>query len=95
MVDPFLPEAQKVAAVREALPATGAGIYLNTGSVGPLPAETVRAMREVEDRELAVGRASYEEWEAFEERIEEARGVLATIVRDGPDSSPARSSTPA
>jgi L-cysteine/cystine lyase len=86
MVDPFLPEAQKVAAIREALPATGAGIYLNTGSVGPLPAETVRAMREVEDRELAVGRASYEEWEAFEERVEEARGVLATVVRDGPDS---------
>jgi L-cysteine/cystine lyase len=86
MVDPFLPESQKVAAIREALPATGAGIYLNTGSVGPLPAETVRAMREVEDRELAVGRASYEEWEAFEERVEEARGVLATVVRDGPDS---------
>jgi L-cysteine/cystine lyase len=86
MVDPFLPESQKVAALREALPATGAGMYLNTGSVGPLPAETVRAMREVEDRELAVGRASYEEWEAFEERIEEARGVLATVVRDGPDS---------
>jgi len=43
----FLPDAEKLAAVREALPALGAGIYLNTGAVGPLPAETAAAMAEI------------------------------------------------
>ena len=37
VVAPFLPDPERLAAVREALPALGAGIYLNTGSVGPLP----------------------------------------------------------
>src|SRR4028119_1360594 len=56
MVDPFLPEPEKVAAIRQLLPATGAGIYLNTGSLGPLPAETVRALREIEGPEGRAGR---------------------------------------
>ena len=46
VVVPFLPDPEKLAAVREAIPALGAGIYLNTGSVGPLPAETAAAMAE-------------------------------------------------
>ena len=40
------PDADKLAAVRAALPATSAGIYLNAGSVGPMPAETAAAMAE-------------------------------------------------
>ena len=43
-----MPDAEKVAAVRQALPAVGAGIYLNTGSAGPLPAETAAAMAELD-----------------------------------------------
>ena len=58
MVAPFLPDAEKVAAIRAALPALGAGIYLNTGSVGPMPAETAAAMAEIVEYELRVGRAA-------------------------------------
>jgi L-cysteine/cystine lyase len=83
MVDPFLPEREKVAAIREALPATGAGIYLNTGSVGPLSIETMKAVREIDDRELQVGRASPDEWDAFLERLEETRGVIGAVLGAG------------
>jgi len=60
MVSPFLPDAEKVAAIREAMPATTAGIYLNAGTAGPMSRETVAAMREMEDWELRVGRADME-----------------------------------
>ena len=86
MVAPFLPDPEKVAAIREALPATGAGIYLDTGSAGPLPAETVRAMRETEDWEVRVGRATPDSWEAFLDRMEEARAVVAALLSGDPDS---------
>ena len=81
-----MPDEEKIAAIREALPATGAGIYLNTGSAGPLPSESVRAMREIEDWELRVGRASPDEWEAVFERMDEARGVLGALLHAAPDS---------
>ena len=80
------PEMAKLAALREALPATAAGIFLNTGSCGPLPAETVRAMREIEDWELRVGRADQAGWEAFLERLDECRGVLAALLSTSPGS---------
>jgi L-cysteine/cystine lyase len=81
-----MPDDDKLAAVREALPATGAGIYLNTGSAGPLPAETVRAMREIEDWELRVGRASPDDWDTIFERMDEARGVVAALLHGSPDA---------
>ena len=80
MVAPFLPDDEKLAAVREALPALGAGIYLNTGSVGPLPAETAAAMAEIQDYELRVGRASPDYWDLFLERLAEARGAVAAVI---------------
>ena len=45
MVAPFLPDEEKVAAIRAELVATGAGIYLDAATAGPLPNETARAMR--------------------------------------------------
>ncbi|HET9615465.1 MAG TPA: aminotransferase class V-fold PLP-dependent enzyme [Candidatus Limnocylindrales bacterium] len=80
MVAPFLPDDEKVAAVREALPALAAGIYLNTGSVGPLPAETAAAMAEIADHELRFGRASMADWDDFLERLAEARAAVAAII---------------
>jgi len=80
VVAPFLPDAEKVAAVRAALPALGAGIYLNTGSVGPMPAETAAAMAEIVEYELRVGRAAMDYWDAFLERFAEARGAVAAVV---------------
>ena len=53
---------EKLAAVRAALPALAAGIHLNTGSVGPLPAETAAAMAELADRERDIGRAHLDDY---------------------------------
>ena len=86
MVVPFLPDAEKLAAVREALPALGAGIYLNTGAVGPLPAETAAAMAEITEYELRLGRSHQDYFEAFLERLAEARGAVAAVIGADVDS---------
>jgi L-cysteine/cystine lyase len=86
MVNPFLPDDEKLAAVREALPATGAGIYLNTGSLGPLPEETHRAMTEVADWELRVGRSSSDYLQELLQRMDEARAAVAALIVASPDS---------
>jgi L-cysteine/cystine lyase len=75
-----LPDDEKLAAVRAALPALGAGIYLNTGSVGPLPAETAAAMAELVDYELRIGRSHPDDWDAFIERMAEARASVAAVI---------------
>lgn len=80
MVAPFLPDDEKLAAVRAALPAVGAGIYLNAGTCGPLPAETARAMADLEAWELTVGRASFDYYEETLGRMDEARAAVAAIL---------------
>ncbi len=77
---PTASEREKLAALRAALPATRAGIYLNTGAAGPLPAESAAAMAEVAEREVAVGRASREAYEELLDRMDEARGVVAAVL---------------
>jgi L-cysteine/cystine lyase len=86
VVVPFLPDAEKLAAVRDALPALSAGIYLNTGSVGPLPAETAAAMAEMTEYELRIGRSHEDYFEAFLERLAEARGAVAAVIGADIDS---------
>jgi selenocysteine lyase/cysteine desulfurase len=73
-------EADKVAALRLALPATSAGIYLNAGSCGPLPVETAAAMAELADWELRLGRASPDTYYDVLQRMEEARASIAAII---------------
>ena len=85
VVSPFLPDADKVAAVRDLMPATGAGIYLNAGSAGPMPAETQRAMDEQAARERAIGRAHVDMWPETQERMDEARASVAAILVADPD----------
>jgi len=75
-----MPDAEKLAAVREALPAVGAGIYLNTGSLGPIPAESAAAVQEYESHDLRVGRAHPDDMEAGFERMAEARAGVAAIL---------------
>jgi len=70
----------KLRALRELLPATGAGIYLDTATRGPLPAETAAAMRDADDWELRVGRAIEGRAEDVAQRLEEARAVLAALL---------------
>jgi L-cysteine/cystine lyase len=80
-----MPDPEKVAAIRTLLPATGAGIYLNAGSAGPLPAETQLAMDELAARELAIGRASPEGFEEVKQRWAELRASIAAVIVADPD----------
>ncbi|HEY2887121.1 MAG TPA: aminotransferase class V-fold PLP-dependent enzyme, partial [Candidatus Limnocylindrales bacterium] len=73
-------EDEKIAALRLALPALSAGVYLNTGTCGPLPAETAAAMAEVADWELRTGRASPDTYYDVLQRMEEARASIAAII---------------
>ena len=82
---PFMPDAEKIVAIRQMLPATGAGIYLNAGTCGPLPTETMRAMEEQAASELAVGRASIDQFVAFMDRMAEARASIAALLVADPD----------
>jgi selenocysteine lyase/cysteine desulfurase len=78
-------DAAKVARLRELIPATSAGIYLDTAYRGPLPAETAAAMRDADDWELRVGRATEGRDEDFEQRRAEARAVIAALIGADPD----------
>jgi L-cysteine/cystine lyase len=80
VVAPFLPDAEKQAAIRTALPALAAGIYLNTGTAGPLPAETAAAMAEFAERERDVGRAHAGAFEETLVRMAEARAGVAAVI---------------
>jgi selenocysteine lyase/cysteine desulfurase len=73
-------DAEKVAAVREALPAVGAGIYLDTPVAGPLPAEAAHAMSEVAGWELTTGRVHRDRQIDIRGRVDEARAAVAAIL---------------
>lgn len=80
VVSPFMTDADKLAAVRAALPALASGIHLNTGSVGPLPAEVAAAMAEIEAYERDIGRAHVDYHLASLERMAEARAAVAAVI---------------
>ncbi len=84
-VDPFLPDDAKLAAIRELLPSTGSGIRLDTTVAGPFPAETNRALQEVDDWELRVGRGGTDRADDLVQRAEEARSVIAAVLAASPD----------
>jgi L-cysteine/cystine lyase len=94
VVAPFPPDADRLAAVRAALPALEAGIYLNTGSVGPLPAETAAAMAQLSTYELTTGRAHPDYFLETLQRMAEARAaVAAVLVADPADIALTHSTT--
>jgi len=76
---------EKLAAVRAALPALASGIYLNTGSAGPLPAEVAMAMADAEAYERDIGRAHFDYFEDHLVRRDEARAAVAAVVGGGLD----------
>jgi L-cysteine/cystine lyase len=80
VVAPTPPEAERLAAVRAALPALAAGIYLNTGSVGPLPAETAAAMADIAEYELTTGRSHADYFDETLQRMAEARAAVAAVL---------------
>src|SRR5439155_158452 len=80
VVSPFMSDADKLAAVRAALPSLSAAIQLNAGSAGPLPAEVAAAMAELEAYEREFGRAQLEYWEESKQRMDEARAAAAAVL---------------
>ena len=80
MSTPTASDRDRLAVLRAGLPATRAGVYLNTGTAGPLPAEAAAAMAEAAERELTVGRATRESFEELTARMDEARAVVAAVV---------------
>ncbi|HUQ42848.1 MAG TPA: aminotransferase class V-fold PLP-dependent enzyme [Candidatus Limnocylindria bacterium] len=80
MVSPFMSDPDKLAAVRASLPSLSAAIQLNTGSVGPMPAESAAAMAEIEAYERDFGRAQPEYWAETAQRIDEARAAVAAVI---------------
>jgi selenocysteine lyase/cysteine desulfurase len=89
-----MPDGDKVAAVRSLLPATRAGVYLNAGTCGPIPADSQRAMEEQAARDLTVGRAHMALWPEALARMDEARaGVAAVMVADPADIALTHSTT--
>jgi len=75
-----MPDAEKLAAVRAALPSLAAGIQLNTGSCGPMPIDAVAAMTQLVDYERDVGRADFAYYEELLVRIDEARAAVAAVL---------------
>lgn len=75
-----MPDAEKLAAVRAALPSLGAGIQLNTGTAGPMPAEVAAAMAELEAYERDIGRASEDYYLDGLRRMDEARAGVAAVL---------------
>jgi L-cysteine/cystine lyase len=80
VLPPASTDAERLAAVRAVMPALGAGIYLNAGSSGPLPAETFEVMRQLQDHEVRVGRGDVAGFEEFLQRLEEARAAVAALL---------------
>lgn len=78
-------EADRLRQLRELLPATGAGIYLDTATFGPLPAESAEAMRQAEEWELRVGRVTAGREHDVAQRADEARAVIAALLGGRPD----------
>jgi selenocysteine lyase/cysteine desulfurase len=75
-----MPDAEKLAAVRAALPSLAAGIQLNTGSVGPIPAESAAAMDEMTAYERTYGRADFAYYLELLQRLDEARAGVAAVI---------------
>ena len=71
---------EKLRAVRAALPSLAAGIQLNTGTSGPVPAEVAAAMTELAEYERSIGRAHFDYYlEALDRRNEARAGVAAVL----------------
>lgn len=73
-------DTEKLAAVRAALPSLGAGIQLNAGSVGPMPAEVAAAIAELEAYERDIGRADLAYYLDGVQRMDEARAGVAAVI---------------
>ncbi len=73
-------DEQKFDAVRAALPSLAAGMQLNAGSVGPLPAEVSAVMTELAEYERTIGRSQHDHYLETLDRMNEARAGVAAVL---------------
>lgn len=84
-MDPFLPDDRKLDAIRELLPSLGSGLRLDITIAGPFPAETDRAIHQLAEHDLHVGRGGTERAEGVAQRGDEAGSVIAAVLSTSPD----------
>ena len=75
-----MPDTEKLAAVRLALPSLAAAIQMNTGSVGPMPAEVAAVMSELAEYERTIGRSQFDYYLEGLDRMNEARAGVAAVL---------------
>jgi L-cysteine/cystine lyase len=71
---------EKLVAIRAALPSLAAGIQLNTGTCGPIPAEVAAVMAELAEYERAIGRSHTDYYLEMLDRMDEARAGVAAVI---------------
>jgi L-cysteine/cystine lyase len=94
VAEPFQPDDARLAAMRDELPALGAGIFLDAGSAGPLPSVAAAAMADLAAWELRTGRASAGFADALRDRLEEARAAVAAVMTADVDEVAITASAP-
>ncbi len=77
---------EKIAMIREAMPAVTRYVYLNTGTFGPLPRPTIEAMQAYQERELTEGRIGRASYERAHEIQDEARAEVAKVLGCSPEN---------
>lgn len=77
----MITDTEKIAMIREAMPATQNSVYLNTGSVGPISTITSEAIRQHDTLELLEGRASTTNYYAFMQTKTDLRQAFADLVK--------------
>lgn len=70
----------KIAAIRQELPATLTGVYLNTGSCGPVSRAVGETMRAAAENELANGRIDPSLWPEYNAQLASLRGDFARLL---------------
>ena len=66
--------------IRDEMPAVEDTVYLNTGTCGPLPRRTVRAMQDVQEEELLHGRIAPDHYPKLAATVQEVKMVAAGIL---------------
>ncbi len=75
-----LETGERVRLIREELPAVEDTVYLNTGTCGPLPRRTIKAMQEAQQEELVHGRIAPDHYPQLRATIDDVKSVAAKIL---------------
>ncbi|MBN1993437.1 MAG: aminotransferase class V-fold PLP-dependent enzyme [Anaerolineae bacterium] len=77
-------DTEKIAQIRQMMPAAQNKVYLNTGTCGPLATLTTDAMNQANTLELAEGRAELGGFKLLGETMNNLRAAFARLVKAGP-----------